>query len=78
MAVIPDWNRTWAKEHWKMSLEWHLEGFQRCIELAIHIFENTSIDVFTLWGLSTENLKNRTEAELSYLFDLYKRIKNEK
>ena len=74
MAVIPDWNRTWAKEHWKMSLEWHLEWFQRCIELAHHIFENTTIDVFTLWWLSTENLKNRAEAELLYLFDLYKKI----
>lgn len=74
VALIPDGNRTWAKEHWKSSLEWHLEWFQRCIELAIHIFEDTSVDVFTLWWLSTENLKNRTETELAYLFDLYKRI----
>ena len=74
VALIPDWNRTRAKELWKTSFEWHLEWFQRCIELAIHIFENTSIDVFTLWGLSTENLKNRTKMELNYLFDLYKRI----
>ena len=74
MALIPDWNRTWAKESWKTSLEWHLEWFQRCIELATHIFENTTIDVFTLRWLSTENLKNRTKMELNYLFDLYKRI----
>ena len=74
MALIPDWNRTWAKELWKTSLEWHLEWFQRCIELATHIFENTEIDVFTLRWLSTENLKNRTKMELNYLFDLYKRI----
>jgi len=74
VALIPDWNRTWAKELWKTSLEWHLEWFQRCIELAIHIFENTTIDVFTLRWLSTENLKNRTKMELNYLFDLYKRI----
>lgn len=74
MALIPDWNRTWAKELWKTSFEWHLEWFQRCIELAIHIFKNTSTDVFTLRWLSTENLKNRTKLELNYLFDLYKRI----
>ena len=74
MALIPDWNRTWAKEHWKMCIEGHLEWFQRCIELAIHIFENTTVDVFTLRWLSTENLKNRTKMELNYLFDLYKRI----
>ena len=74
MALIPDGNRTWAKELWKTSIEWHLEWFRRCIELAIHIFENTTIDVFTLRWLSTENLKNRTKIELNYLFDLYKRI----
>ena len=51
-----------------------MEWFQRCIELAIHIFVNTTIDVFTLRWLSTENLKNRTKLELNYLFDLYKRI----
>lgn len=74
VALIPDGNRTWAKEQWKSGLEWHLEWFQRAIELAIHIFEKTTIDVFTLRWLSTENLKNRTEVELAYLFDLYKKI----
>ena len=74
VALIPDWNRTWAKEHWKLWIEWHYEWFQRCIELAIYIFEKTDIDVFTLWGLSTENLKNRTQTELDYLFGLYKKI----
>lgn len=74
VALIPDWNRTWAKELWKTSLEWHLEWFQRCIELAIYIFENTPIEVFTLRWLSTENLKNRTKLELNYLFGLYKKI----
>jgi len=74
VALIPDWNRTWAKENWKLSMEGHLEWFQRCIELAMHIFEKTEIEVFTLWGLSTENLKNRTQTELDYLFWLYKRI----
>jgi undecaprenyl pyrophosphate synthase len=44
------------------------------VELALYIFCNTDVEVFTLWGLSTENLKNRTQAELSYLFELYKRI----
>ena len=74
VALVPDGNRTWAREWWKTSLQWHLEWFQRCIELAIYIFDSTDIDVFTLWWLSTENLKNRTKVELSYLFDLYKRI----
>ena len=73
VALIPDWNRTWAKEHWKMWIEWHLEWLKRCEELATYIFKNTDTDVFTVWWLSTENLKNRTQDELTYLFGLYKR-----
>lgn len=73
VALIPDWNRTWAKERWKLWIEWHLEWLKRCEELATYIFENTDIDVFTVWWLSTENLKNRSQDELSYLFGLYKR-----
>ena len=74
VAFIPDWNRTRAKQQWKTSLQWHLEWLDRCVELALYIFCNTDVEVFTLWWLSTENLKNRTQAELSYLFELYKRI----
>lgn len=74
VALIPDGNRTWAKERGLPQMNGHLEWFQRAIELAIHIFEDTPIEVFTLWGLSTENLKNRTEMELTYLFALYKKI----
>lgn len=44
------------------------------IELAKYIFTQTPIKVFTLWGLSTENLTNRGEEELNYLFELYQKI----
>lgn len=73
VALIPDWNRTWAKERWKMGIEWHLEWLRRCEELSTYIFENTDVEVFTVWWLSTENLKNRTQDELNYLFGLYKK-----
>lgn len=74
VALIPDGNRTWAREHWKIWIQWHYEWFQRCVELATYIFDNTDIDVFTVWWLSTENLTNRTQDELNYLFELYKKI----
>ena len=57
-----------------MWIEWHLEWFQRCVELATYIFKNTDINVFTVRWLSTENLKNRAQTELDYLFGLYKKI----
>lgn len=44
------------------------------IKLAQYVYTQTDIEVFTLWGLSTENLTNRTQKELDYLFDLYKQI----
>ena len=44
------------------------------MELAIHIFTKSETKVFTLWGLSTENLKNRSQEELEYLFVLYEEI----
>ena len=44
------------------------------IKIAQYIYIQTDIEVFTLWGLSTENLTNRTQQELDYLFDLYRKI----
>lgn len=74
IAFIPDGNRTWAKEQGKSWLEGHLAGFQKMIELAKHLFSETETQVFTVRGLSTENMKERSQAELSYLFELYKQI----
>ena len=74
IALIPDGNRTRAKEQGKSGLEGHLEGLQRAIELTNYLFKNTEVEVFTLRGLSTENLQQRSEAELTYLFDIYKKI----
>lgn len=74
IALIPDGNRTRAKEQNKTSLEGHLEGFQRIIELTNYLFKHTEVEVFTLRGLSTENLQQRSEAELAYLFEIYKKI----
>lgn len=74
IAIIPDGNRTRAKAKGLAGFFGHLEGFNQMIKLTKHIFTKTPIQVFTLRGLSTENLQNRTTEELSYLFDLYKEI----
>lgn len=44
------------------------------IKIAKYVYAQTPIQVFTLWWLSTENLTNRSQGELDYLFDLYKQI----
>ncbi len=74
IALIPDWNRTRAKEKWFPKFIWHLEWFKRIIEIWKYIFTKTPIKVFTVWWLSTENLQNRSKEELEYLFELYKKI----
>ena len=74
VAIIPDGNRTRAKEKWISKLLGHLEWFNRLVEIWKYIFTKTPIKVYTAWGLSTENLKNRTKEELEYLFELYKKI----
>jgi len=74
IAIIPDGNRTWAKWKWFEPFIWHLEWFNRIVELWKYIFEQTPIKVYTAWWLSTENLKNRSKQELNYLFELYKKV----
>lgn len=74
VAIIPDGNRTWATENWFVKMAGHLEGFKRMVEITEYVFTKTSIDVLTVWGLSTENLKNREQEELNYLFDIYMQI----
>jgi len=74
VAVIPDGNRTWAKEKGFPSFSWHLEWFNRVVDIGKYIFTQTPIQVYTVWWLSTENLKNRSKEELDYLFELYKKI----
>lgn len=72
VALIPDGNRTWAKEKWFPQISWHLEWMNSVVELTKYTFTHTPIDVFTTWWLSTENLKQRSWEELEYLFQLYK------
>ena len=74
IAIIPDWNRTWAKEKWLPQMLGHMEWFKRIVELSEYIFNQTWIEIFTIWWLSTENTKNRKPEELNYLYDLYKTI----
>lgn len=74
IGLIPDGNRTWAKEKWLTSFKWHLEWFNKVKQIAKYIFSSTPIEVFTVWWLSTENFKKRSKEELNYLFELYKQI----
>ncbi len=78
VAIIPDWNRTWAKSKgYSNPVEWTLEGEKRVAEIVEYVFKKTPIDVITVWGLSTENMKNRNEVEKQFLFRLFWDVGNE-
>lgn len=72
IALIPDGNRTRAKEKDFHQMVWHMEWSKRVTEIIKYLFKNTTVEVFTTWWLSTENLQKRTSEELEYLFELYK------
>lgn len=71
IAIIPDGNRTRAKEQWLDSYQGHLAGEHNSIALAQYIFEETPVETLTFRWLSTENLQQRSEQELEYLSRLY-------
>lgn len=49
VAIIPDGNRTWAKENNKSIPEAYWISYNRGVELAAYTFDHTDCKVFTLW-----------------------------
>lgn len=65
IAIIPDGNRRWAKEHGYPSWRGHQEGIVRLKEIMKALVQ-LDVTHMTLWGFSTENWK-RSDAEVSWL-----------
>ena len=72
IAIIPDGNRRWAREHGLPTLEGHRKGFDVGIKIARYI-RSLGIHTLTVWAFSTENF-NRTQEEVSYLMRLYEKM----
>jgi undecaprenyl diphosphate synthase len=77
VAIVPDGNRTRAKENGKTAGEAYMIGYERAIELIIHTFTETDVKVFTLRGLSTENSTKRPKEEYDFLMTMYKIIEED-
>lgn len=71
VAVIPDGNRTRARENDKSTQEAYLISYQRGVELVHHTFTQTDTKIFTLRWLSTENAKKRPPEEFDFLMTMY-------
>lgn len=69
IAIIPDGNRRWAKEHGLPSFEGHRRGFNVATKVAKKI-RAMGVNTLTIWAFSTENW-NRTPKEVDYLMKMY-------
>lgn len=69
VAIIPDGNRRWAKEHNLPSFEGHRRGFDVAVKIGKKI-RSLGVHTMTMWAFSTENW-NRSPEEVSYLMKMY-------
>lgn len=72
VAIIPDGNRRWAKEHGLPSLEGHRRGFDAAKKISKKARE-LGVKILTFWAFSTENW-NRTQEEVGYLMNLFEKL----
>ncbi len=69
IGYIMDGNRTWAKERWLPSLEWHRRGYENAKNI-IRETKKLGIPFASFWALSDDNIKKRSSEEVGYLFRL--------
>jgi tritrans,polycis-undecaprenyl-diphosphate synthase [geranylgeranyl-diphosphate specific] len=69
IAIIPDGNRRWAKQHGKSLVEGYLAGIDRASN-ALEWSRDLNVKELTFWGLSTENL-SRDKNEIKVLMHLF-------
>lgn len=70
LGIIPDGNTRWAKANNLPAFTGYRKGMQRVVELTRHA-RKLGIHTLTMWGLSTENWKNRPQKELNFLVTLF-------
>lgn len=71
IAIIPDGNRRWAKQHGLPSFEGHRRGAETAVKIARYL-RKIGIHTLTLWVFSTENI-TRNDDEVKNLMKLFER-----
>ena len=77
IAIIPDGNRRWAREHMLNLYNGYNLGIKKFIDVSIWA-KKLGVRTISVWALSTENLASRSQQELSILYSLYKRAAYDK
>lgn len=70
LAIIPDGNRRWSKEHRLGLLNGYSSGIKKFIDVSVWA-KGFGVKMVSLWALSTDNVSNRSAAELSALYRLF-------
>lgn len=73
IAIIPNGNRTWARENNLQPTDGHNAGVEVLIKFA-RIIRKWGIHTGTVWGSSTENITKRDPKEIANLMRLLKYV----
>ncbi len=71
LAIIPDGNRRWARERGRNAYYGHRHGVGAFEEMARYGFD-AGIKYISMWGMSVDNLKNRSKTEVAGLFRIFR------
>jgi len=77
IGIIMDGNRRWATERGLPKMVGHTEGGKNIKNITKAAID-AGVTHLTLYTLSTENLKNRSEKELKHLFSLMEKLLDQK
>lgn len=70
LALIPDGNRRWSSSNKLRLFAGYQLGVKKFIDFSIWA-KGFGVKTLTVWGLSTENIKNRSKQEIAILYRLY-------
>lgn len=73
LACIMDGNRRWAKQHFAAAITGHQKGMEKISQVIDFCLEKR-ISYLSLYTLSLENVRERSQAELSTLFRLFEEV----
>jgi len=73
IGVIPDGNRRYARRMGISLQEGYLRGIRKAEELMDYVVESTKTKNVYFYTLSLENLRKRSQLELSFLFKAFER-----
>lgn len=73
IAIIPDGNRRWARMLGEEPWIGHLYGYEKIKETLQWIWELGGVKYVTIYAMSTENCRSRSQEERAKLFELFER-----